>query len=137
MLKSYRRVYKFFIDGEYVWADQSQPFIINDDKHQSFARITGNTFQSLWDAMFEWGLVIPGNCWNRAFWSNKRRIEFFVSAVPTWVENCKVREWKLTWEDVEVKPTMKELSRMEAEKVFAYLKQFEQAKESLLIFIKK
>ena len=125
MLKSYKRVYKFFIDGNYVWAEQSMPFISEENNILKFEKISGNTFQSLWDSMKEHGLIIPANRWNRAFWSNKRRIEFFVGGVPTWVDNGKLREWKLTWEDVEVKPTMKELSRMDAEKVFAYLKQFE------------
>ena len=75
MLKVYKRTWQFTIDGKCILREWSVPFIAYEGDQMEEMVLRGKTFQSLWEVMDEFGLCVPANRWNRAFWSNKRRIE--------------------------------------------------------------
>ena len=119
----YLRVLDFSIDNKIVRTEHHE--ILIDDKDALIEEIIdgqGITFDSLWDYMGTAYkcLNVPANRWERAFWSKKRRIEFFVK-VKTWVDNGTERPWKVTMHDEPYSISMSRLMQFNADKVTQYL----------------
>ena len=126
MMNTYRRTIEFKIDGKttktYSWL-----MLLDDEEVYTEKKIeaNGNTFESLWNYLGtgEHNLAIPANTWTRAFWSNKRRIEFFTST-KNWVDNGTEREWELYFTpDEKAKVSMKQILDFDADRVEKYLKE--------------
>ena len=101
--------------------------LIDDEEVNTEKKIeaSGNTFESLWNYLGtgEHNLAIPANTWTRAFWSNKRRIEFFTKT-KTWIDNGTEREWELYFEpDEKTKVSMGQILDFEEDRVTKYLKE--------------
>ena len=123
MMNVYLRVLNFSIDNKIVKTECHE--ILIDDKDVLTEEIIdgqGTTFDSLWDYMGTAykGLNVPANRWERAFWSKKRRIEFFVKA-KTWIDNGTERPWKITMYDKPYSISMSRLMKFDADKVAQYL----------------
>lgn len=126
MMNTYRRNITFKIDGE-VTRTLSWVVLIDDEEVNTEKKIeaSGNTFESLWNYLGtgKHNLAIPANTWTRAFWSNKRRIEFFTKT-KTWVDNGVEREWELYFEpDEKTKVSMGQILDFEEDRVVKYLKE--------------
>lgn len=126
MMNTYKRVITFKIDGE-VTRTLSWVVLIDDEEVNTEKKIeaNGNTFESLWNYLGtgKHNLAIPANTWTRAFWSNKRRIEFFTKT-KTWVDNGVEREWELYFEpDEKTKVSMGQILDFEEDRVVKYLKE--------------
>ena len=126
MMNTYKRVITFKIDGE-VTRTLSWVVLIDDEEVNTEKKIeaNGNTFESLWNYLGtgKHNLAIPANTWTRAFWSNKRRIEFFTKT-KTWVDNGTEREWELYFEpDEKTKVSMGQILDFEEDRVVKYLKE--------------
>lgn len=120
MMNVYLRVMEFEIDGKVV-KTESWPILVDekDAKLEAVVEGHGNTFDSLWNFMIEKDYLIPANRWTRAFWSKKRRIEFFVKA-KTWIDNGTERPWSLCYIDVPHTISMERLLKFDADKVAQY-----------------
>lgn len=126
MMNVYKRVITFKIDGE-ITRTLSWVVLIDDEEVNTEKKIeaNGNTFESLWNYLGtgKHNLAIPANTWTRAFWSNKRRIEFFTKT-KTWIDNGTEREWELYFEpDEKTKVSMGQILDFEEDKVTKYLKE--------------
>ena len=126
MMNVYKRVITFKIDGK-VTRTLSWVVLIDDEEVNTEKKIeaNGNTFESLWNYLGtgKHNLAIPANTWTRAFWSNKRRIEFFTKT-KTWVDNGVEREWELYFEpDEKTKVSMGQILDFEEDRVVKYLKE--------------
>lgn len=126
MMNTYRRNITFKIDGE-VTRSLSWVVLIDDEEVNTEKKIeaSGNTFESLWNYLGtgKHNLAIPANTWTRAFWSNKRRIEFFTKT-KTWIDNGTEREWELYFEpDEKTKVSMGQILDFEEDRVVKYLKE--------------
>lgn len=126
MMNVYKRVITFKIDGK-VTRTLSWVVLIDDEEVNTEKKIeaSGNTFESLWNYLGtgKHNLAIPANTWTRAFWSNKRRIEFFTKT-KTWVDNGVEREWELYFEpDEKTKVSMGQILDFEEDRVVKYLKE--------------
>lgn len=126
MMNTYKRAITFKIDGE-ITRTLSWVVLIDDEEVNTEKKIeaNGNTFESLWNYLGagEHNLAIPANTWTRAFWSNKRRIEFFTKT-KTWVDNGVEREWELYFEpDEKTKVSMGQILDFEEDRVTKYLKE--------------
>lgn len=126
MMNTYKRVITFKIDGE-ITRTLSWVVLIDDEEVNTEKKIeaNGNTFESLWNYLGtgEHNLAIPANTWTRAFWSNKRRIEFFTKT-KTWIDNGVEREWELYFEpDEKTKVSMGQILDFEEDRVVKYLKE--------------
>lgn len=126
MMNTYRRNITFKIDGK-ITRTLSWVVLIDDDEVNTEKKIeaNGNTFESLWNYLGtgKHNLAIPANTWTRAFWSNKRRIEFFTKT-KTWVDNGVEREWELYFEpDEKTKVSMGQILDFEEDRVVKYLKE--------------
>lgn len=126
MMNTYKRVITFKIDGE-ITRTLSWVVLIDDEEVNTEKKIeaSGNTFESLWNYLGtgKHNLAIPANTWTRAFWSNKRRIEFFTKT-KTWVDNGVEREWELYFEpDEKTKVSMGQILDFEEDRVVKYLKE--------------
>lgn len=126
MMNVYKRVITFKIDGK-VTRTLSWVVLIDDEEVNTEKKIeaSGNTFESLWNYLGtgKHNLAIPANTWIRAFWSNKRRIEFFTKT-KTWVDNGTEREWELYFEpDEKTKVSMGQILDFEEDRVVKYLKE--------------
>ena len=126
MMNVYKRVITFKIDGE-VTRTLSWVVLIDDEEVNTEKKIeaSGNTFESLWNYLGtgKHNLAIPANTWTRAFWSNKRRIEFFTKT-KTWIDNGTEREWELYFEpDEKTKVSMGQILDFEEDRVVKYLKE--------------
>ena len=126
MMNVYKRVITFKIDGK-VTRTLSWVVLIDDEEVNTEKKIeaNGNTFESLWNYLGtgKHNLAIPANTWTRAFWSNKRRIEFFTKT-KTWVDNGTEREWELYFEpDEKTKVSMGQILDFEEDRVVKYLKE--------------
>ena len=126
MMNTYKRVITFKIDGE-ITRTLSWVVLIDDEEVNTEKKIeaNGNTFESLWNYLGtgKHNLAIPANTWTRAFWSNKRRIEFFTKT-KTWIDNGTEREWELYFEpDKKVKVSMGQILDFEEDRVVKYLKE--------------
>ena len=123
MMNTYLRTLVFTIDGVKTRVE-TFPMLIDETKAQLETQIEGQgkTFESLWNYMEQpyKGLNIPANRWIRAFWSNKRRIEFFTKT-KTWIDNGVEREWSLTYKDEPYTMSMERLLKFNSEKVAQYL----------------
>lgn len=121
MMNTYLRTETFEIDG--VIARENSWVVLLDDTEawtETYVSGEGHTFDSLWDYMDRYGLSVPANRWYRAFWSKKRRIEFFTKT-KTWVDNGAERQWKETYIDEPYKISMERLLQFDADKVAQYL----------------
>lgn len=121
MMNTYLRTETFEIDG--VIARENSWVVLLDDTEawtETYVSGEGHTFDSLWDYMDRYGLSVPANRWYRAFWSKKRRIEFFTKT-KTWVDNGTERQWKETYIDRPYKISMERLLQFDADKVAQYL----------------
>lgn len=126
MMNTYRRNITFKIDGK-ITRTLSWVVLIDDEEVNTEKKIeaNGNTFESLWNYLGtgKHNLAIPANTWTRAFWSNKRRIEFFTKT-KTWIDNGTEREWKLYFEpDEKTKVSMGQILDFEEDRVTKYLKE--------------
>lgn len=126
MMNVYKRVITFKIDGK-VTRTLSWVVLIDDEEVNTEKKIeaNGNTFESLWNYLGtgKHNLAIPANTWTRAFWSNKRRIEFFTKT-KTWIDNGIEREWELYFEpDEKTKVSMGQILDFEEDRVVKYLKE--------------
>ena len=126
MMNTYKRAITFKIDGE-ITRTLSWVVLIDDEEVNTEKKIeaSGNTFESLWNYLGtgKHNLAIPANTWTRAFWSNKRRIEFFTKT-KTWVDNGVEREWELYFEpDEKTKVSMGQILDFEEDRVVKYLKE--------------
>ena len=126
MMNTYTRTIEFKIDGK-TTRTHSWLVLLTDEEVNIEKKVeaNGNTFESLWNYIRtgKHNLAIPANTWIRAFWSNKRRIEFFTKT-KTWVDNGTEREWELCFTpDKKVKVSMKQILDFEADKVEKYLKE--------------
>lgn len=126
MMNTYRRNITFKIDGK-ITRTLSWVVLIDDEEVNAEKKIeaNGNTFESLWNYLGtgKHNLAIPANTWTRAFWSNKRRIEFFTKT-KTWIDNGVEREWELYFEpDEKVKVSMGQILDFEEDRVVKYLKE--------------
>ena len=126
MMNTYKRVITFKIDGK-ITRTLSWVVLIDDEEVNTEKKIeaNGNTFESLWNYLGtgKHNLAIPANTWTRAFWSNKRRIEFFTKT-KTWIDNGTEREWELYFEpDEKVKISMGQILDFEEDRVVKYLKE--------------
>lgn len=126
MMNTYRRNITFKIDGK-ITRTLSWVVLIDDEEVNTEKKIeaNGNTFESLWNYLGtgKHNLAIPANTWTRAFWSNKRRIEFFTKT-KTWVDNGVEREWELYFEpDEKTKVSMGQILDFEEDRVVKYLKE--------------
>lgn len=123
MMNTYLRTSKFTIDGVLTKVE-SWYVLIDDSKANKEIKVLGNgkTFESLWSFMTTSGdgILIPGNAWLRAFWSKKRRIEFFTKT-KTWVDDGIEREWELSIIDEPAEVSMERLYKFDSEKVVKYL----------------
>lgn len=120
-MNTYLRTETFEIDG--VIARENSWVVLLDDTEawtETYVSGEGHTFDSLWDYMDRYGLSVPANRWYRAFWSKKRRIEFFTKT-KTWVDNGTERQWKETYIDEPYKISMERLIQFDADKVAQYL----------------
>jgi hypothetical protein len=125
-MNTYKRVITFKIDGE-ITRSLSWVVLIDDEEVNTEKKIeaNGNTFESLWNYLGtgKHNLAIPANTWTRAFWSNKRRIEFFTKT-KTWIDNGTEREWELYFEpDEKTKVSMGQILDFEEDRVTKYLKE--------------
>jgi hypothetical protein len=125
-MNTYKRVITFKIDGE-ITRTLSWVVLIDDEEVNTEKKIeaNGNTFESLWNYLGtgKHNLAIPANTWTRAFWSNKRRIEFFTKT-KTWIDNGTEREWELYFEpDEKTKVSMGQILDFEEDRVTKYLKE--------------
>lgn len=121
MMNTYLRTETFEIDG--VIARENSWVVLLDDADawtETYVSGKGCTFDSLWNYMDRHGLSVPANRWYRAFWSKKRRIEFFTKT-KTWVDNGTERQWKETYIDEPYKISMERLLQFDADKVAQYL----------------
>ena len=121
MMNTYLRVMEFEIDGK-VARTESWVVLI-DDKDAMLEVVVdghGKTFDSLWDYMMDNGLIVPANRWERAFWFNKRRIEFFTKT-KTWIDNGTERPWSVMYIDQPHSVSMERLMKFDADKVTQYL----------------
>ena len=121
MRNTYLRTETFEIDG--VIASENSWVVLLDDTDawtDTYVSGEGCTFDSLWNYMDGHGLSVPANRWNRAFWSKKRRIEFFTKT-KTWIDNGTERQWKETYIDEPYKVSMERLLKFDADKVAQYL----------------
>lgn len=125
MLKVYRTRWTLNLDGaiEKDWCYWSDPYFKYEDDIEAKTTLNGKSFQSFWDLMYEYGLVIPANRWKRGIFSKKRRIEFICGYAKTWIDDGSEREWTLETEIVEIHPKMSELMKMDAELFIEYLKE--------------
>lgn len=98
MMKVYKRHFRFTMDGK-KHCDCSSIFLAEEHEVEK-KEFKGETFQSLWDLMETYDLVIPGNQWTRGMFSKKRRIEFF-HTFKTWKEDGSVRPWTFECYDKE------------------------------------
>lgn len=126
MMNTYKRVITFKIDGK-ITRTISWIVLIDDEEVNTEKKIeaNGNTFESLWNYLGtgKHNLAIPANTWTRAFWSNKRRIEFFTKT-KTWIDNGTEREWELYFEpDEKTKVSMGQILDFEEDRVTKYLKE--------------
>lgn len=126
MMNTYKRVITFKIDGE-ITRTLSWVVLIDDEEVNTEKKIeaNGNTFESLWNYLGtgKHNLAIPANTWTRAFWSNKRRIEFFTKT-KTWIDNGTEREWELYFApDEKTKVSMGQILDFEEDRVVKYLKE--------------
>lgn len=126
MMNTYKRAITFKIDGE-ITRTLSWVVLIDDEEVNTEKKIeaNGNTFESLWNYLGtgKHNLAIPANTWTRAFWSNKRRIEFFTKT-KTWIDNGTEREWELYFEpDEKTKVSMGQILDFEEDRVVKYLKE--------------
>ena len=126
MMNVYKRVITFKIDGK-VTRTLSWVVLIDDEEVNTEKKIeaNGNTFESLWNYLGtgKHNLAIPANTQTRAFWSNKRRIEFFTKT-KTWIDNGTEREWELYFEpDEKTKVSMGQILDFEEDRVVKYLKE--------------
>ena len=126
MMNTYKRNITFKIDGE-ITRTLSWVVLIDDEEVNTEKKIeaNGNTFESLWNYLGtgKHNLAIPANTWTRAFWSNKRRIEFFTKT-KTWIDNGVEREWELYFEpDEKTKVSMGQILDFEEDRVTKYLKE--------------
>lgn len=126
MMNTYRRNITFKIDGK-ITRTLSWVVLIDDEEVNVEKKIeaNGNTFESLWNYLGtgKHNLAIPANTWTRAFWSNKRRIEFFTKT-KTWIDNGVEREWELYFEpDEKTKVSMGQILDFEEDRVVKYLKE--------------
>lgn len=126
MMNTYRRNITFKIDGK-ITRTLSWVVLIDDEEVNTEKKIeaNGNTFESLWNYLGtgKHNLAIPANTWTRAFWSNKRRIEFFTKT-KTWIDNGTEREWELYFEpDEKTKVSMGQILDFEEDRVVKYLKE--------------
>lgn len=126
MMNTYRRNITFKIDGK-ITRTLSWIVLIDDEEVNTEKKIeaNGNTFESLWNYLGtgKHNLAIPANTWTRAFWSNKRRIEFFTKT-KTWIDNGTEREWELYFEpDEKTKVSMGQILDFEEDRVTKYLKE--------------
>ena len=126
MMNTYKRVITFKIDGK-ITRTLSWVVLIDDEEVNTEKKIeaNGNTFESLWNYLStgKHNLTIPANTWTRAFWSNKRRIEFFTTT-KNWVDNGTEREWELYFTpDEKAKVSMKQILDFDADRVEKYLKE--------------
>ena len=126
MMNTYKRVITFKIDGK-ITRTLSWVVLIDDEEVNTEKKIeaNGNTFESLWNYLGtgKHNLAIPANTWTRAFWSNKRRIEFFTKT-KTWIDNGTEREWELYFEpDEKTKVSMGQILDFEEDRVVKYLKE--------------
>jgi hypothetical protein len=125
-MNTYKRVITFKIDGK-ITRTLSWVVLIEDEEVNTEKKIeaNGNTFESLWNYLGtgKHNLAIPANTWTRAFWSNKRRIEFFTKT-KTWIDNGTEREWELYFEpDEKTKVSMGQILDFEEDRVTKYLKE--------------
>ena len=126
MMNTYKRAITFKIDGE-ITRTLSWVVLIDDEEVNTQKKIeaNGNTFESLWNYLGtgKHNLAIPANTWTRAFWSNKRRIEFFTKT-KTWIDNGTEREWELYFApDEKTKVSMGQILDFEEDRVTKYLKE--------------
>lgn len=124
MMNTYLRTVRFEIDGKIIRSNESL-ILIDESTAQLGERIeaTGSTFDSLWDYIHDRdGYPVPANCWTRALWSNKRRIEFFYDA-KTWVDNGTERVWKITTVEQPYTVSMTRLLEFDAEDVIQYFRE--------------
>ncbi len=122
MLKTYITTYEFFIDEKRIKSISTSKYL--EEEHEPKAEmIGGNTFASLWEKMKdkEYHPFIPANRWERAFWSKKRRIEFFEKGVKTWKDNGELRQWAIVLTEREVPATFSEILHNNSELVTQYL----------------
>lgn len=123
MMNTYLRVMEFEIDGKVARTESW--VILVDEKDAALETVIdghGKTFASLWDYMGTAykGLNVPANRWERAFWSKKRRIEFFTKT-KTWIDNGTERPWSVMYIDEPYKVSMERLMKFDADKVAQYL----------------
>ena len=121
MMNTYLRVMEFEIDGKIARTESW--VVLIDDKDAMLEVVVdghGKTFNSLWDYMMDNGLIVPANRWERAFWSNKRRIEFFTKT-KTWIDNGTERPWSVMYIDQPHLVSMERLMKFDADKVTKYL----------------
>ena len=126
MMNTYKRAITFKIDGE-ITRTLSWVVLIDDEEvnTEKKSEANGNTFESLWNYLGtgKHNLAIPANTWTRAFWSNKRRIEFFTKT-KTWIDNGTEREWELYFApDEKTKVSMGQILDFEEDRVTKYLKE--------------
>ena len=124
MMNTYLRKVRFEIDGKVIRSNESL-VLIDESTAQLGERIkaTGSTFNSLWDYMHDNnGYLVPATTWIKAFWSNKRRIEFFHDA-KTWVDNGTEIVWKITVVEQPYTVSMTRLLEFDAEDVIQYFRE--------------
>lgn len=124
MLNTYLRKVYFTIDGNKKFVTSWT--MLEDDskvKLQETTKGEGKTFDSLYDFMSTThsGLVIRGNCYERGFFSKKRRIEFCDNNTKNWIDNGIEREWKLSFQDELCPVSMEKLMKLDSDKVIQYL----------------
>lgn len=121
MMNTYLRTETFEIDGV-ITSENSWVVLLDDTEAWTDTYVSGegHTFDSLWNYMDRHGLAVPANRWYRAFWSKKRRIEFFTKT-KTWVDNGIERHWKETYIDEPYEVSMEKLLKFDADKVAQYL----------------
>lgn len=123
MMNTYLRVMEFEIDGK---ATITESWVILVDENDAALETVidghGKTFASLWDYMGTAykGLNVPADRWERAFWSKKRRIEFFTKT-KTWIDNGTERPWSVMYIDQPHSVSMERLMKFDADKVAQYL----------------
>jgi hypothetical protein len=125
MMNTYLRTMEFEIDGKVT--NSESWVVLVDEKDAALETVVdgqGKTFASLWDYMQTSynGLNVPANLWTRAFWSNKRRIEFFTKT-KTWIEDGTERPWSVTYSDEPYGVSMERLMKFDADRVTQYLQE--------------
>ena len=123
MLKTYITNYEFYIDGRKVSTFSSDKYLKEEHELEKDV-ISGNTFESLWQAMEDekYKVSVFTKRKERTRWSNKRRIEFFGST-KTWKDNGKLREWALVVTEEEITLTFSEVLHLDSDLVMQYLKE--------------